>query len=185
MVIGIISTFFAISEVALVLFKRADATNARDEDRGSMRLVWLVVACSLATAIAFQWVASARLPSFPALRQTLALTLLIGGLGIRWYSILSLGRMFTVDVVIQNGHSLVEKGIYRYVRHPSYAGLLLAFCGIAASFWNWLSILALVVPVTLAILSRIRTEEAALLDTFGASYEVYCAKTKRLIPGLY
>jgi protein-S-isoprenylcysteine O-methyltransferase len=185
MIIWIIIAFFAISEIALALFKRTDVTKARGEDQGSMRLAWLVAACLLATAIAFQWVVSARLPSFPALRQTLALTLLFGGLGIRWYSILSLGRMFTMDVGNQRGHSLVEKGPYRYVRHPSYTGLLLAFCRIAASYRNWLSILAPVVPITLAMLSRIRTEETALRDTFGASYDVYCAKTKRLIPGLY
>ena len=41
------------------------------------------------------------------------------------------------------------------------------------------------VPPTLAVLYRIRVEEAALMGAFGNEYEEYRQATKRLIPGLY
>jgi len=62
--------------------------------------------------------------------------------------------------------------------------LLLAFLGLGVFFSNWLSILALVVPITLAILNRIRKEEAALLAALGDSYAIYCRRTKRILPGV-
>jgi protein-S-isoprenylcysteine O-methyltransferase len=89
-----------------------------------------------------------------------------------------------VDVAIQQGHSLVELGLYRFVRHPSYSGLLLAFLGLGLFFANWLSLVVLMVPITLAVINRIAKEERALLLALGPSYAGYCARTKRLFPGL-
>lgn len=180
----IVIYLFPVSEILLALFKRAGTRAARVEDRGSLRLLWLVISVSVGMAIAFQWVPSADLPLSRHLRQILALCLILAGLAVRWASILTLGRLFTVDVAIQSGHTLVDTGLYRYVRHPSYSGLLLAFIGLGISFANWLSIVALLIPITLAVFNRIVKEEHVLLESLGASYAAYCARTKRLVPGL-
>jgi protein-S-isoprenylcysteine O-methyltransferase Ste14 len=42
-----------------------------------------------------------------------------------------------------------------------------------------------VVPPTVALLYRIRIEEAALREAFGEEYVAYSNTTKRLVPGLY
>ena len=102
----------------------------------------------------------------------------------RWVAILTLGRFFTVDVAIQPGHAVVQTGLYRMVRHPSYSGLLIAFLGIGVTFVSWLSILGLLVPITLAVINRVVKEEQALLNSLGPEYAAYCARTKRFIPGL-
>jgi protein-S-isoprenylcysteine O-methyltransferase len=175
---------FPISEIALAVFKRANPRGAEVVDQGSMRLLWITIAAGVGLAIGSQWVPSVGIQISPTLRRALALGLMAAGLSVRWASILTLGRLFTVDVAIQADHSLVETGLYRHVRHPSYAGLLLAFLGLGAFFANWLSILALMVPITLAVLNRIEKEEAALLGKLGASYADYCARTKRLVPGV-
>ena len=114
----------------------------------------------------------------------IALCILVGGMVVRWVAILSLGRMFTVDVAIQADHVLVQKGLYKFVRHPSYSGLLLEFAGLAVYFGTWVSMIVIVVPVTCAMLYRIRWEEVALRKTFGAQYAEYAAHTKSLIPGV-
>lgn len=49
---------------------------------------------------------------------------------------------------------------------------------------DWLSIVVLLVPVTLAFLNRIATEERVLLAALGAPYADYCSCTRRLIPGI-
>ena len=175
---------FPVSEIALARVKRSNPQTSQLEDRGSMRLLWLAITVGVTLAIAAQWLPSARVPGSARLLGSLALSLMVVGLTIRWVAILTLGRFFTVNVAIQTGHSVVESGHYRFVRHPSYSGLLLAFVGLAISFANWLSILGLLVPITLAVLNRVAKEEQALLASLGPPYAAYCARTKRFIPYL-
>jgi protein-S-isoprenylcysteine O-methyltransferase Ste14 len=87
-------------------------------------------------------------------------------------------------VAIQPGHTLVTRGIYGVIRHPSYLGLLINALGWALAFRSAVGLLltALLIPVLLA---RIRAEERLLRAQFGAEYEAYQARTSRLIPGLY
>ena len=70
------------------------------------------------------------------------------------------------------------------IRHPSYAGLLIAFVGLAIYFGTWVGIAVMMAPITLALLYRIHVEEEALGVALGARYEAYRARTKRLIPGV-
>ena len=104
---------------------------------------------------------------------------------VRWLAIISLKHQFTVDISITRNHQLVTKGIYRFVRHPAYAGSLLSFFGLGLFFANYLSILIIFIPICAAFLYRIRVEEKALLDNFGEEYANYCASTKRLIPEIF
>ena len=175
---------FPLSEILLGIWKRAKPGNTRAEDRGSLRMLWSVILAALAVASALMWVTATRLPLPPTLCNALALGLLLGGLAIRWSSILHLGRLFTVDVAIHDDHTLIQSGLYRYVRHPSYSGLLMAFLGIAVYSANWLCMIMLIVPITIALLKRIAIEEAALKRELGNVYGIYCARTKRLVPGL-
>jgi len=111
--------------------------------------------------------------------------LFVIGLGLRWYSIWYLGRFFTVTVAIHSRHEIIDTGPYRRIRHPSYAGALLAFFGLALTLDNWLSLALIVLPVTMAFRRRIRIEERALSNALGRPYTSYMQRTKRLIPGVF
>jgi protein-S-isoprenylcysteine O-methyltransferase len=176
---------FPASEIALALMRRARTGIARHADQGSTGLLWLVILCGVAVAVASQWMPGLGLPGPGWLLRELALVLLVSGLAVRWVAVLSLGRFFTVDVALHEQHALVDTGVYRYVRHPSYTGLLVAFAGLGVFFGNWVGLSAVTLPVAAAVLVRIRTEEAALLEGLGVSYAAYCAKTKRLLPCVY
>jgi protein-S-isoprenylcysteine O-methyltransferase len=104
---------------------------------------------------------------------------------LRWWSMATLGRLFTVYVAIRDGHHVVQSGPYRYIRHPSYTAILLVHLGAALCFGNALSAIALLVPVALALGYRMQVEEAALVEALGPSYREYMTRTKRLVPGLY
>jgi protein-S-isoprenylcysteine O-methyltransferase Ste14 len=184
LILWVVVALFPISEVALAFVKRSGGRAAQSEDRGSMALLWLSIAFGLGLAIAAQWIPSTRVPGPPHMIRILALGLSLGGLALRWAAILTLGRLFTVDVAIHAGHVVIQAGLYRLVRHPSYTGLLVAFLGLGVFFANWLSILGLLIPITLAVLNRVVKEEHALLTSLGAEYAAYCARTKRFIPGL-
>ncbi|WP_330114243.1 isoprenylcysteine carboxylmethyltransferase family protein [Pseudomonas sp. JS3066] len=121
-----------------------------------------------------------------------------GGDGVRWLGVLLfaaggalriwpvfvLGNRFSGLVAIQPGHRLVTDGIYGLIRHPSYLGLMIASLGWALAFRSGvgLMLVALTLP---PLLARIHAEEALLRTEFGEEYEAYCARTSRLIPGVY
>ncbi|MFF4738468.1 methyltransferase family protein [Streptomyces sp. NPDC001262] len=107
------------------------------------------------------------------------------GIALRLWSIVALGRFFRGTVHIQHGHKVVTSGPYRWVRHPSYSGLLLAALAFAVLFGNGLSWLLFAACILAAVLYRIRVEERMLLDALGEEYRVYAARTRRLVPGVW
>jgi protein-S-isoprenylcysteine O-methyltransferase Ste14 len=116
---------------------------------------------------------------------TIGVGLILSGLALRWWAILSLGRAFTVDVAIAEGQRMVERGLYRVIRHPSYTDSILSFVGFRLAPGNWASLLAIVVPITAAFLYRIGVEECALQAGLGEDYTRYMRRTRRLLPFLY
>jgi protein-S-isoprenylcysteine O-methyltransferase Ste14 len=117
--------------------------------------------------------------------SSLGLVLIVIGVVIRWSAVRTLDKYFTVDVTILNDHKLIRSGLYKYVRHPSYLGLLIAVLGLGVTMVNWLSTIVMLVPHLIVILLRINEEERALEERFGDDYRVYCKETKRLIPLVY
>jgi protein-S-isoprenylcysteine O-methyltransferase Ste14 len=111
--------------------------------------------------------------------------MIVCGVALRLWAIHELGRFFRIVVTIQPDHRVVDTGPYRFVRHPSYTGLLLALAGAGVALDSWLSLLALTALPLAGILVRIRVEESALLDALGESYAAYEARTDRLIPGVW
>ena len=107
------------------------------------------------------------------------------GVGLRWWSFRTLGRYFTYQVMTSRDQPVITSGPYRFVRHPSYLGILLILLGIGVTYGNWLSLLSLVVLPLLGFLNRIRVEEAALQASLGSEYGSYAARHKRLIPLLW
>jgi protein-S-isoprenylcysteine O-methyltransferase Ste14 len=184
MLVSAAAGLFGISEVAFLLLMRARARVARRDDRGSLGILWLAIGLGIAVAVASTQVRLAEIRAPLAPVRLAALCFLASGLAIRWTAMLTLGRQFTVDVAVRHDHALVQRGLYRLVRHPSYSGLLLAFVGTGLLYDNWLSLAGLMLPIVLAVLNRIAKEERALLAAFGAPYAAYCARTKRLVPGL-
>lgn len=110
--------------------------------------------------------------------------LFIAGGALRIWPVFVLGKRFSGLVAIQPGHTLVTDGIYRRLRNPSYLGLLINALGWALAFRSSVGIV-LVLLLLPALIARINAEENLLRSAFGAEYDAYCAKTWRLIPGLY
>ena len=112
-------------------------------------------------------------------------TILVAGFLLRAWAILTLGRFFTPSVQIQSGQRVVESGPYRYVRHPSYTGMLVALIGLGIALDDWLSLLVLALLPLTGILVRIRYEELVLLEALGDDYRDYASRTSHLVPGLW
>jgi protein-S-isoprenylcysteine O-methyltransferase Ste14 len=107
----------------------------------------------------------------------------VGG-ALRLWPVFVLGPRFSGLVAIQPGHTLVTSGVYGVIRHPSYLGLLINSLGWAFAYRSGVGVLltGLIIPI---LLGRIHAEENLLHSQFGDEYNAYCARTSRLIPGLY
>lgn len=179
-----LGAIYGLSEVGLTITRRS-GSQADLRDRNSLALLWGVILFSLAIGISIgQLYPAATLPH----RRTIyliGLSLFVGGIVLRWYSIARLGRFFTVDVSIAREHRLIDSGPYRFIRHPSYTGALIAFLGFGLCLGNWLSIVLVSLPIFGAFLWRIRIEERALIDGLGDDYRAYMRRTKRLLPFIY
>jgi protein-S-isoprenylcysteine O-methyltransferase Ste14 len=115
----------------------------------------------------------------------LGLVLMAAGLCLRQWAITVLGRFFTVDVRVQSDQTVVDRGPYRWVRHPSYSGLIIFFVGVGLALSNWASLIVLALVPTVGLLARIHSEERALLAGLGEEYRRYAATRRRLFPGVW
>jgi len=113
------------------------------------------------------------------------LALMVAGIGLRAWSIVTLGRFFQYRIKVQPGHRVVTAGPYRYVRHPSYTGIAMVLAGIALASGDVWSLLAVAVLGGAGLAVRIRAEERQLTQALGAEYERFAAGRKRLVPGVW
>jgi protein-S-isoprenylcysteine O-methyltransferase Ste14 len=115
-------------------------------------------------------------PLFPFLGALMVAMGLGFAIWARWH----LGRNWSGLVTLKEAHSLIQTGPYKYVRHPIYTGLLLAFVGSAVAIGEWRGILSVALAL-LAFVLKIRVEEVGMRKTF-AEYERYRRTTAALIP---
>jgi protein-S-isoprenylcysteine O-methyltransferase len=176
---------YFFSELLLTVTKRSRSRTGMKQDRSTLRVLWIVIMISIGAGvfIAGNWRAGA-LPYGRAVAVA-GVGLFAAGLVFRWWAIITLGRFFTVDVTIEKDHELVERGPFRFVRHPSYTGVLVAFVGFALTLRNWGAILVVLVPIFAAFIRRMNVEEEALSQALGERYVDYMRRTKRLVPFVY
>lgn len=180
-----IGLFFGVSEAALSLLRRSGSETRQRDDRGSLRLIWRVILVGMTlAALCWNFLPQASVTMTPTL-QIIALAIFGGGLLLRWYSIYYLGRYFTVDVAVAADHKVIDTGPYRYLRHPSYTGVLLAFLGFSLYTGNLASLAVLMGAVLFVFMHRIRIEEQVLQSGLGQPYIDYMKRTWRLIPFVY
>ena len=174
---------FAMSGVAL--FAGGNLSSGVREDRGNR---WVLTAFALIGLLA------GFLPAWADRKELwtldgetirwLGVVLFVVGGALRIYPVFVLGHRFSGLVAIQPGHTLVTNGIYGVIRNPSYLGLLVNSLGWGLAYRSGVGVLLMLFIIPLLV-ARIRAEERLLRSQFGAGYDAYCARTSRLIPGLY
>lgn len=169
------------SELTVAFMKHARGGNVRD--RGSLRVLWIAISLATVSGAMLSGYRPTRMPD-PLVAFWAGIGLIVLGIAVRAAAIASLWRHFTVNVAVTEDQQLVQRGLYRYVRHPSYTGSIISFLGLGTAFGNWLSLAIIVLVTGLALAYRIRVEEQALIERFGDAYREYMRRTKRLIPGV-
>jgi protein-S-isoprenylcysteine O-methyltransferase Ste14 len=117
------------------------------------------------------------------IRTTLGVVMYLAGLGYAIVGRLQLGRNWAnlEDAPRADRQALVTHGIYRFVRHPIYAGDFLLLIGLQLALNSWLVLVALI-PLAI-ILRQVSAEERYLSQRFP-EYEDYRRRSKRFIPAV-
>ncbi|MCS7175785.1 methyltransferase family protein [Pseudothermotoga sp.] len=113
--------------------------------------------------------------------QILGTIVLCFGVILRFIAILTLGKNFSADIVVAKERKLVYKGIYRYIRHPSYTGEIISFLGLAIVFQHVPSSIFIFVFPAIAFVHRALVEEKKLMEEFGEEYLNYRRRTRMFI----
>jgi len=171
--------------VFVAMFSAGNLSSGQQEDRGNR---WVLAAFGvIAILIAY-------LPAFTDRKGILV----IDGDSTRWFGIVLyflggslrlwpvfvLGDRFSGLVAIQPEHTLVTTGIYSQIRNPSYLGLIAGTLGWALVFRSGVGVV-LAASMIAPLIARMNAEEKLLRAHFGSEYDAYCARTSRLIPGIY
>ena len=112
------------------------------------------------------------------------LGLILGALSIPliWWVQWALDINFQTRLHVREEHTLVTHGPYRWVRHPMYTVLYLHLFAILLLTANWFIAGMLLVMQTIIIASRLKNEEAAMIEKFGDTYRNYMKQTGRFLP---
>jgi protein-S-isoprenylcysteine O-methyltransferase Ste14 len=164
---------------------RSRPAQGEKTDRGSMTLIMLAGWIGMMGAFAAAGISAFSITSGRKIWFVAGLTALLGGSLLRRHCWRMLGKHFTGDVKASADQPVIEQGVYRWVRHPSYTGGMLMYLGTGLALTNWLSVVIISVAGAVGYLYRVRVEEQALQATLGGRYQEYMRRTKRFVPFVF
>ena len=119
------------------------------------------------------------------IETTVGLIAICAGFLISTVGWLSIRRYAAPRFQIIEGHKVVDRGLYRFIRHPIWLSFFLIASGVPILLRSAAGLLILIIIVTPAWLYVIKKEEEFLLSMLGDEYRSYIGRTKRLIPFVY
>ena len=123
----------------------------------------------------FAW----RLP--PAFGWLLMICMTLG-LAFTWWARLTLGDLWSGQVVRKEAHVIVRGGPYRLVRHPIYTGLIVALFAWAVQLGRPAAVVGALL-MAVGFWAKARLEERFLSAELGDAYAAFRRETPMLIPG--
>lgn len=175
---------FVLAEYAMRFRARRNRVG-RPAERWSLAVVVATIVGALFVALRLARWHATTIGAGRWLFFVLGLVLMATGTAVRAWAVVVLGRYFTVEVRVQPGQTVVDRGPYRWVRHPAYTGLIVFLVGVGLALTNWLSLIVLAVVPTAGLLVRIRSEERVLDAALGEDYRRYALGRRRLFPGVW
>ncbi len=176
--------FWAFSiEFAIVQRARRAAGDPQSKDAGSMRVIMVGQGIGVLLAFPIAWVRALRFPAaanVPALYAGTAI--LIAASLLRRHCFRVLGEYFTGDVRARVDQPVIDRGAYRWVRHPSYTAGILLFAGMGVALGSWASAAIMIIAAFTVYSYRVSVEERALVEAIGEPYVAYMKTRKRFIP---
>jgi methyltransferase len=118
-------------------------------------------------------------PFLPALSATGAVVM-AAGQGLRYAAIRLLGWRWSVRIFTIPGEPPINEGVYRYIRHPNYLGVILEIAAMPLIHSAYFTALVFSLANGILLTVRIKKEEEAL--DRASSYEETFSKQPRFVP---
>jgi protein-S-isoprenylcysteine O-methyltransferase Ste14 len=129
--------------------------------------------------------AGARLELWEVALDLMAPVLTFVSVWVGLTAVRTLGKQWSYEARVIEGHQLVVEGPYRWVRHPIYTAMLGKLIATNFAFGHPLG-LAIGVPIFMIGTSiRVRAEEKLLRSSFGTAYDDYARRVSAMVPGVY
>jgi protein-S-isoprenylcysteine O-methyltransferase Ste14 len=128
--------------------------------------------------------AGTRLDAFEIARDVLAPVIGFGSVFLGLAAVRTLGKQWSYEARVIEGHELVTQGPYRFVRHPIYTAMLGKLLASNFAFGHWLGLVIAGSMFVVGTLIRIQAEEKLLRETFGTAYAEYAQRVPAFLPGL-
>ncbi len=177
-IFGVIGVVWLAIELRKGLHKRAEASTA---DQGS-KLANIIPNIGVVVAIALALIFPSAIFGSRHVTSWLGICVFVAGFALRLWCFAALGQYFTFMVQTSKDQPVIQSGPYKFLRHPSYAGVLLVVTGVGIFFGYYISLLVAVGAVFAGLAYRIGVEEAALENELGTKYSEFAKGRKRLIP---
>lgn len=174
-----VALLFFLQPVArqLIVRRRMPPVKAKFNSASAIFLLLLVYLFVVA------WFGYAEIGLLADWAYYLGLSLAILANATYFWGLQSLGRYFSSMVLVYQGHQLVERGPYRFVRHPMYTGLFLLWAGAGFAVQSWVAAVVIAIITAIAWTRIIPIEEKVLVSEFGEQYVSYSRRVKgRFIP---
>jgi protein-S-isoprenylcysteine O-methyltransferase Ste14 len=172
---------FLALEAAIRRRGAASSLDASDADRGTTRGISRAYLLSASLPIAGRIIPVA---SLPRAAQPLGLAVQVSGLGLRFWSMRTLGSYYSRTLRTQTDQAVVEAGPYALVRHPGYLGSSMIWVGFAMATRSLPVVAGVAGLIGRAYARRIAAEER-LLKRELPGYAEYSRRTSKLIPFIW
>jgi protein-S-isoprenylcysteine O-methyltransferase Ste14 len=154
------------------------------EPRGErlMQLVFMVAAYLLMFNDQFSrgWLATRFVSASPTI-GVLGVALSVAGIALAIWARWHLGENWSATVTLKEDHELISAGPYRYIRHPIYTGMLLAFVGTALALGEYRALISVGI-VLFAFYIKAKKEERFLTQEFGEKFREHSRRTGMFLP---
>jgi len=109
----------------------------------------------------------------------------LAGFWIALVAQIQIERALQTRETLSEGGPLIRTGLFRYVRHPGYAGQCLAWMGWPAIYGAPITAVVMLLGGAAIVRRQIHNEEARMFSRFGEQYAVYASQSERLLPGIW
>jgi protein-S-isoprenylcysteine O-methyltransferase Ste14 len=169
-------------EIRQYIRQRARHSVAGADSQNFWAVFWIATSAAVVMLLAAPSLVPAAEIGHTGTLFAVGMAMLVTGAALRIWSFETLGKYFTFTVKVSSDQPVVTAGPYRVLRHPGYAGGLLATIAIGVLYGNWVSLATLAVLFAAIVVWRIVVEERALLAALDDKYSGYAAHHRRLVP---
>ncbi len=143
-------------------------------------MFFLLLAWMVLYAIYPPWMEVLSIP-FPDWLRWVGFALGLASLGFWTWTQVALGKEWSPQLQLREGHHLVTTGPYARTRHPLYTAMIGYGTSLALVTANWVFVVLAVVAIA-GLFARVPREEQMMIKEFGEEYRAYVQRTGRFFP---